>query len=347
MYPQQYQDFLEYLDSNPEYLHDLRVRLISEELIALPEQFAELVNTVSELSNTVSELSNTVSKLSNDFQAFVKQTNRRLNTLESDVATLKGSDLERRARDNILNIARDEMDLTRGRILLSRGRDTAQTLLTSITEAEDNGLITEQQADNVLVVRHNHPGPENHRQGMGTRRIPRSPAPSGRTTYKEPPNGRRQWLPPPGNLPWPPWSARESGPSKRRWPRSPESGFSSQPCSGRKIRAPGKRSSNARFCHSGGGRNPQVVKFKKLSLPKRVWIPVFTGMTVNLTTPPEQRGEPGRFAPVRSETLVHKRRLNPKRMETANVRRRSTSPPAAEPVSREAETGKKSLVPLY
>lgn len=145
MYPQQYQELLDFLDSNPEYLHDLRVRLLSPELIALPEQFAQLVNIVAELSA--------------EFKAFAEATNRRLTalegdvqTLKDDVATLKGSDTERRARENILNIAKDELNLTRGRILLARGRETASQLLTAIEAAEKSGKITENEADNVLVA---------------------------------------------------------------------------------------------------------------------------------------------------------------------------------------------------
>ena len=173
MYPQRYQELLDFLDSNPEYLHDLRVRLLSPELIALPEQFAQLVNTVAELSA--------------EFKAFAEATNRRLTSLEddvqvlktdvqelkddvqvlktdvqelktsvqgltNDVATLKGSDTERRARENILNIAKDELNLTRGRILLARGRETAVQLLTAIESAEKSGIITENEADNVLVA---------------------------------------------------------------------------------------------------------------------------------------------------------------------------------------------------
>ncbi|MYC32547.1 MAG: hypothetical protein F4X64_05155 [Chloroflexi bacterium] len=166
MYPQRYQELLDFLDSNPEYLHDLRVRLLSPELIALPEQFAQLVNIVAELSA--------------EFRAFAEATNRRLavleddvqvlkddvqtlktdvqtlktdvQTLKDDVATLKGSDTERRARENILNIAKDELNLTRGRILLARGRDTAAQLLTAIDAAEQSGVITENEADNVLVA---------------------------------------------------------------------------------------------------------------------------------------------------------------------------------------------------
>ena len=173
MYPQQYQDLLDFIDQNPQYLHDLRVRLLSPELIALPEQFAELVGVVAELSA--------------NFQMFAEATDRRLTALETDIGTLKtdvstlktdvgtlktdvgtlktdvgtlktdvgtlmGNDIERRARENILNIARDELDLTRGRILLARGRETEPRFLETIETAEEKGLITEREADNVLVA---------------------------------------------------------------------------------------------------------------------------------------------------------------------------------------------------
>lgn len=166
MYPQQYQDLLDFIDNNPQYLHDLRVRLLSPELIALPEQFAELVDVVTELGA--------------NFRAFAEATDRRLAALETDVATLKtdvgtlksdvgtlktdvgtlktnvgtlmGNDIERRARENILNIARDELDLTRGRILLARGRETEPRFLETIETAEERGLITEREADHLLVA---------------------------------------------------------------------------------------------------------------------------------------------------------------------------------------------------
>ena len=80
-------------------------------------------------------------------------------TLKSDVATLKTStgtlvrsDLERRAREIILNIARDELGLTKGRILVARGKDTAPAFLESIEGAEEDGLITEEQEGDVLFA---------------------------------------------------------------------------------------------------------------------------------------------------------------------------------------------------
>ena len=137
MYPQQFQDILDFIDQNPQYLHDLRVRLLSPELIALPEQFAQLVKVVQELAA--------------NFNDFAIETNRRLTRLENDVAALKGSDTERRARQNILNIAKDHLQLTRGRIRLATDRDPDPDFLASIHAAENQGLITDTQVDNVLV----------------------------------------------------------------------------------------------------------------------------------------------------------------------------------------------------
>ena len=73
-------------------------------------------------------------------------------SLQTNVASLNGSDLENRARLNILNIAMNELGLTRSRILLATGRDTEPGLLATINAAEEAGLITEQQADHVLVT---------------------------------------------------------------------------------------------------------------------------------------------------------------------------------------------------
>ncbi len=68
MYAQEFQDLLNYIDQHPEYKKELRLRLLDEELIALPEKFAELVTA---------------------FHAFAAAVERRLTKLEEDVSTLK------------------------------------------------------------------------------------------------------------------------------------------------------------------------------------------------------------------------------------------------------------------
>ena len=180
MYPPEYQHLLDFLDSNPEYLHDMRTRLLMPELIALPEQFAQLVGLVTELSasfhdfaaatdrrltsleTSVGVLKTDVSTLKEDvgtlkedvgtLKADVGTLKTDVASLQTNVASLNGSDLENRARLNILNIAMNELGLTRSRILLATGRDTEPGFLATINAAEEAGLITEQQADHVLVT---------------------------------------------------------------------------------------------------------------------------------------------------------------------------------------------------
>lgn len=151
MYPQQYQDFLDFLDSNPAYRRDLRLRLLSPELIALPEQFAQLVATVTDLTAKFEASSEVTNRRLTAIESDVDTLKSGVAALKSDVAALKGSDLERRARESILNIAKDELYLTRGRILLARGRETAPAFLESLSAAEENGRITEGEVDNILV----------------------------------------------------------------------------------------------------------------------------------------------------------------------------------------------------
>ena len=153
------QDFLRALDTDPVFREAVRRHLLTDDLINLPGQFAQLVNVVSELTeafntfaaNTdrrLSALENDVGTLKSDVSTLKSD----VGTLKSDVATLTGSDIERRARGSILNIAKDELNLSRGRILLAQGRDTELQFLETIHTAEDRGLITEQQADNILVA---------------------------------------------------------------------------------------------------------------------------------------------------------------------------------------------------
>ena len=159
MYPPEYQHLLDFLDSNPEYLQDMRTRLLLPDLIALPEQFAQLVGLVTELSASFQAFAEATDRRMDALEDHAAETNRRLTSLDTNVASLQtnvaslnGSDLENRARLNILNIAMNELALNRGRVLLATGRDTEPGFLATINAAEEASLITEQQADHVLVA---------------------------------------------------------------------------------------------------------------------------------------------------------------------------------------------------
>ena len=159
MYPPEYQHLLDFLDSNPEYLQDMRTRLLMPDLIALPEQFAQLVGLVTELSVGFQAFAEATDRRMDALEDHAAETNRRLTSLDTNVeslqtnvASLSGSDLENRARLNILNIAMNELALNRGRVLLAAGRDTDHGFLEAINAAEEASRITEQQADHVMVA---------------------------------------------------------------------------------------------------------------------------------------------------------------------------------------------------
>ena len=166
MYSPEFQHLLDFLDSNPEYLQDMRTRLLMPDLIALPEQFAQLVGLVTDLSASFHDFAAATDRRLTSIETDVGVLKTDVSTLKEDVGTLKadvgtldtnmaslnGSDLENRARLNILNIAMNELALNRGRVLLATGRDTEPGFLATINAAEEAGLITEQQADHILVA---------------------------------------------------------------------------------------------------------------------------------------------------------------------------------------------------
>ncbi len=129
---------LEFIRNDYDLRQELRKEILTEELLQLPTRFTQFEQTAGERFD---KLEHRFDKLEQDVAG-----------LKSDVANLKGSDLENRARRVILNIAMNELGLTRGRILLTPGRDTEPGFLDTINAAEQAGIITEQQADHVLVA---------------------------------------------------------------------------------------------------------------------------------------------------------------------------------------------------
>lgn len=158
-------DFLRLLREDHNFYEEVRRLILTDELIQLPVQFAELVRVVRELSAKFDAFAEETNRRLAVLEEHAIQTNHRLAVLESDVATLKtdvgtlktdvgalqGNDLERRARRNILNIASAHLGLVRGRILLAQGRDPNRGFEDAITSAEEQGLITAEQADHVML----------------------------------------------------------------------------------------------------------------------------------------------------------------------------------------------------
>ena len=124
-------------------------------LTALEADVKVLKADVKVLKDDVEVLKGDVKVLKEDvkvLKADVEVLKGDVKGLKDDVGGLKGSDLERRARDNILNIAKDELGFTRGRVLLRGSGDIDPQLRAAIEQAEARGAVTETDVDNLLVA---------------------------------------------------------------------------------------------------------------------------------------------------------------------------------------------------
>ncbi len=108
----------------------------------------ELQTDVGELQTGMGELQTGVGELQTD----VGELQTGVGELQTGVGTLNGWFLEQRVRNNLLNIAKDELGLTRGRVLADTTGDIDPQLRAAITEAESQGLVTEDQVDNLEVA---------------------------------------------------------------------------------------------------------------------------------------------------------------------------------------------------
>ena len=132
------EDLIRALQEDPEWRASVRSFILTEELLALPVRFDQFV---SEINQFVSEQ-----------QQFNQRVESRLGNVESKLANLDGDNLERRAVESILNIAKDHLDLTRGRVLLSRNREMDPGLRTVLDEAEAQKLVSDDEISNLEVA---------------------------------------------------------------------------------------------------------------------------------------------------------------------------------------------------
>ena len=76
------EDLLRVLDENPDWVEALRTRLLSHELLELPQKFTQFV---AEMHSFVAEMHSFVAEM----HSFVEATNRRFDALETQVEALK------------------------------------------------------------------------------------------------------------------------------------------------------------------------------------------------------------------------------------------------------------------
>ena len=167
------EDLVRVLREQPELLEAARALILTDELLSLPVRVDQLTVRVDQLTvrvdqltvrvdqltARVDQLTAAVEALTQTVREYIERTDQRLARLESDmtevktrVGTLSGWYLEERVRRNLLNVAKDEMGLTRGRILAGVTGEMDPQLRAAIAEAEAQGSITEDEFDNLEVA---------------------------------------------------------------------------------------------------------------------------------------------------------------------------------------------------
>ena len=154
------EDLIRVLDENPEWVEAVRTRLLTRELLELPQVVAglaqrmdEQAQMIAELSQTVAELVTTVNGLANDLRA----TNRRLDRLQDDVGWLKGRIIYDIVRDDDALIA-DEMGF-RLEQTLARADLRRLSELHDVSDLSRGEMLSFHRADLVMKVADNAGNP--------------------------------------------------------------------------------------------------------------------------------------------------------------------------------------------
>ena len=135
-------DLIDALDAEPELTDELRRRILTDELLALPEKVDQLASTVGQLASTVAD-------------GFVAVNTRleslegRLNTLDGRVANITGSDYERRATRRVPSLLSRYLRLSRIQALHSPLQETAPFLVEMINNALTAHDITDSEANDL------------------------------------------------------------------------------------------------------------------------------------------------------------------------------------------------------
>lgn len=115
------EDLFRVLDENPEWMEALRARILTKELLELPERhtvLTERVDALTErvdaLTERVDALASEVRSLTSEVRAFVEATNlrfanmdARFDRMEGDMSDLKGTSAEMDAAKEIISIVED------------------------------------------------------------------------------------------------------------------------------------------------------------------------------------------------------------------------------------------------
>lgn len=142
-------DFVRIINEQPEWNDTIRGILLGRELLELPQRFAEFVRVTEENNRLVAERLGRLEADMADMKDWRTETTRRLDRIEGRLGNLEGAEAERRVHSDIVNIASRRLRLTHAHIIQSWIVPRSPEFQGLINDAEDQGIITEEQGDHL------------------------------------------------------------------------------------------------------------------------------------------------------------------------------------------------------
>ena len=79
------EDLMRVLDENPTWLEAMRARLLTRELLELPEKFTQLTDTFIQQGEKIDQLTETVNRIGTQLSQFIEAADRRFDDIEVEV----------------------------------------------------------------------------------------------------------------------------------------------------------------------------------------------------------------------------------------------------------------------
>ena len=156
-------EFLRSLDDNPEVKEEIRQRLLTQELLDLPNTVAQMAASVSEMRDVFDQRVTALEERFDGFQAQQSENTEQLNSirqtldrldgkvgsLDGRVSNITGSDYERKATRRTPNLLSRYLHLGQIQVIHSPLQETAPYLVQVVNDAMEADTITAEQADDL------------------------------------------------------------------------------------------------------------------------------------------------------------------------------------------------------
>ena len=152
--PNQISELLAALDSDPELEEALRQRILTRELLDLPQKVADLADTVSQMTAVFDRRLTAVEELLDGMDGRLDNIDGRLDRIETEqtimrgqLNNLTGTDYERRIVRLASRLVRRHLGVRSATILVAINRPNGDAIAALLNDGADRGVITEDDAD--------------------------------------------------------------------------------------------------------------------------------------------------------------------------------------------------------